>query len=526
VTPVDIGLPPVYTSFRDAQTEAIEFCLESDKRFVALGLPTGSGKTLTAAALAKLLGGRTVVLTSTLGLQDQYVAHLGPCGLVDVRGRANYPCWEGGNCEEGSLADCGDKEGCPYISQTRLWNASEFGSTSYAWWLAAGSRGKGSALPDTLICDEAGLASEWLSKSVDFKFTTKELNEMKVQPRQLPGESFDEWSGLAATLTRNAEMNFQQTRAALSNEHRPGPREKLKREIKRLDEIRDRVQRLAGMDTDNFVITKEEAFRSHDGHLWKFECVWPGRYRERLFRGVERVILMSASLRPKTLSLLGISKAECDFREWPRQFPAINGPVIWVPTTRVNHRMSAEDEQTWLERIDEIIDARSDRKGLIHSVSYARARQIVERSRHRNKMVWNDNQNADSPKAAAVFELFKQRPASSGSVLVSPSFSTGWDFKGDLAEYQIIVKLPQPDTRSKVMQARIERDRGYPDYLCAQELVQACGRVVRGENDRGETIIIDDTWSYFRTKADDSIPRWYKVRREEALPKPLPKLVM
>jgi Rad3-related DNA helicase len=513
MTPTDIGLPDIYREFRPAQTEAIEFVLESDKRFIALGLPTGSGKTLLAAALSRLLGGKTTVLTSTLGLQDQYTRALTPCGLVDMRGRANYACWEGGTCEDGGRAGCGDKAGCPFLCQLRGFNGSDLGSTSYAFWLAMRA---GVTRPETLICDEAGLASEWLSRSLDFQFTERELRDLRVLKKSV-GESRREWAELTPVVQSRALNRYEDAKLAISLLKSPSNLN----ELKRAENLLDRAKKMDGVD-DDWTITKDE--NDYEGVVWKFECIWPGRHRERLFCGIERVILMSGTIRPRTMRLLGIAQGECDFREWPRQFPLKNGPVIWVPTARVTHRMTEDDERLWLARIDEIISARLDRKGLIHSVSYARARQIIEASKYKGRMLWNDNRDANSPRASAVFETFSKKPPSSGAILVSPSFSTGWDFKGELAEYQIIVKLPQADTRSKIMQARIERDSGYPDYVCAQELVQACGRINREEDDRGETIIIDDCWSYFKTKAESSIPRWFKVRREEKVPPPLAKL--
>ena len=41
----------------------------------------------------------------------------------------------------------------------------------------------------------------------------------------------------------------------------------------------------------------------------------------------------------------------------------------------------------------------------------------------------------------------------SGTVLVSPSVSTGYDFPGRECEWQFICKVPFPDGRAKIQQA-------------------------------------------------------------------------
>lgn len=515
-SPHDLGFPEVIDTFRPAQVEAIEHSLTSEKRFTALGAPPGVGKSAIAIALAKLLGGRTVILTATLGLQDQYAMYQ-PMGLRDIRGRGNYACWEGGTCEDGGRLACSDKAGCPYLSAFRAQDAADIVSTSYAYWLAVNEKGQGMRAPDTLILDEAGLAPEWLSRALDYTVTERDMREAGLRFSVPPGDDADVWIELAPRLAAAADAKYQRMKA--QGAPRMGSaRERYARELRRAEWLIERATRMLRLDS-NWVVSREDG--TDEGRIWRFECIWPGKYRERLFRGVQRVVLMSATLRPKTLGLLGIPQVDCDFREWGRQFPAANGPVIWIPTVRLNHRMSSEAQEHWIKRIAEILDHRSDRKGLIHTVSYARAKQINEAVGASRCLVLNGAADPESQTARQAFDRFS---AMNRGALVSPSFSTGWDFAGRAAEYQIIAKLPIPDTRSKVMQARTAKDPSYADYLAAQELVQSCGRVVRSATDRGETLLIDDGWTWFRNKASDHMPRWFTVRKEETLPPPLKKL--
>ncbi len=516
-SPQELGFPEHFDSFRDAQVEAIEHILTTEKRFVGIGAPPGVGKSGIAYAIAKLLGGRTVILTSSLGLQDQY--KIFP-KVADIRGRGQYPCWEGGSCEDGGRMGCGDKSGCPYLGAFKTQNEADIVVSSYAYFLAVHEKGQGIRAPDTLICDECGQADSWLSRALDFYISEKECREAGVRlGTPQPGEDLDGWVGRADRLWSAAKARYAALKAT-AVPRSGGARDRLARDLRKAESFVDRSERLAKLDA-NWVCTREDG--TDDGRQWKFECIWPGKYREKLFRWVPRVILMSATLRPKTLGLLGIGRADCDFREWGRQFPATNGPVIWVPTVRLNHRMSGEDRERWMCRIVEILEKRDDRRGLIHTVSYARAKEIADSTLAlAYPIILNGAADPDSQTARQAFE--RHVGGKVNSVLVSPSFSTGWDFAGTYAEYQIIAKLPIPDTRSKVMQARCEKDKSYADYLAAQELVQACGRVVRSSVDRGETLMIDDGWSWFRNKATDHLPRWFRVRKEETLPPPLPKI--
>src|SRR5215510_8265357 len=107
LTPADIGLDQ-YQEFQAEQLEAIEKAVYGEKRFQGLALPMGAGKSLVAVAVQKLTGMRTVILTSTKGLQDQYARDFKRNGLVDIRGKANYECQADltMSCRDGQRAAC------------------------------------------------------------------------------------------------------------------------------------------------------------------------------------------------------------------------------------------------------------------------------------------------------------------------------------------------------------------------------------------------------------------------------------
>src|SRR5207253_552582 len=65
--------------------------IDSNKRFISLCAPTGFGKSLMYFMAAVLTGKRTVILTSTKGLQDQLLSDFGKISS-DIRGMSNYSC--------------------------------------------------------------------------------------------------------------------------------------------------------------------------------------------------------------------------------------------------------------------------------------------------------------------------------------------------------------------------------------------------------------------------------------------------
>jgi Rad3-related DNA helicase len=87
--------------------------------------------------------------------------------------------------------------------------------------------------------------------------------------------------------------------------------------------------------------------------------------------------------------------------------------------------------------------------------------------------------------------------------------TTGVDFPYDQCRYQIIAKVPFPDTRNKVMAARTKEDPTYAHYIAMQTLVQMSGRGMRAADDACETIIVDDHAKWFIPKWRIFAPRWF-----------------
>jgi ATP-dependent DNA helicase DinG len=182
---------------------------------------------------------------------------------------------------------------------------------------------------------------------------------------------------------------------------------------------------------------------------------------------------------------------------------------------RNDRRMTPGHWELLKSRVDQIIGPRRDRKGLIHSTSFARGLELYDSSKFRDLMVLH----REGEKIADVVEEFRARK--DAAVLVSPSITTGFDFKDDEARYQIMLKVPFPPCITPVMKARQKQDPTYPMFMAATELVQAAGRIVRSEQDWGESFILDAHLGWFMGKYRSFHPWWFleSVKEIVAVPK-------
>jgi Rad3-related DNA helicase len=202
--------------------------------------------------------------------------------------------------------------------------------------------------------------------------------------------------------------------------------------------------------------------------------------------------------------LLGLGPEDYDFLDMPSVFPIENSPKIHVSTIRLNRTTSDKElVNVWVKKIDNIIDSRLDRKGIIHVTSYRYAKMIVEYSRHRNLMFVSTG----ARKNKELVELFKR--AKAPAILVGPAFTTGYDFPDEQCQYQIIGKLPFPNIGDTFLQEKAKHDYFLIPYKVAQTLVQATGRGTRHEKDKCENIIIDDCVVDFVARHRQFFPKWW-----------------
>jgi Rad3-related DNA helicase len=520
ISPPDLGLPPKFTSFRSAQADAIDFILSASEGWIAAHAPTGVGKSLVGVTVAKVLDLRAAYLTSTKALQNQVAVDF---KLGQVKGRANYTCRSYTDCAEGSQRGCSryDTTGCPYSAA--YFKACDSGliPTNYSFWMYVRRSSAGSGLCklggkpiELLICDEAHHIFQELASFMAVRLPESEYDDaLKLLPQskdglmsEPSGSQWRIWAAIRVTAV-NAEMRELKEKFGTAAEARA------KSNYADLERLIMQLKSIQSFDQNWTWEFSDTAPRSVS-----FDPIWPGQYAHLLWSGVPQVLLLSATLCKYTLQLLGLPKNQYAYREFKNGWPPNHALNWYVPTARMTYKSTEEDHRKMALRIDEIIAGRLDRKGIIHTVSYQRMRQIMAASKYRKYMVNNEN-SRDSTKVAAAFKAAK-----APCILVSPSFSTGWDFPFSECEYQILPKVPFPYAESRVMKER-NKDERYRIYCAILEIIQMIGRGRRAEFDRCETFILDNNFPRVMAKGKEFAPQGFQVHRSLGVPKAPAKLM-
>jgi Rad3-related DNA helicase len=141
---------------------------------------------------------------------------------------------------------------------------------------------------------------------------------------------------------------------------------------------------------------------------------------------------------------------------------------------------------------------------VIHPVSYERGKWLYNHSRYNQHMLLHEQDTS----VEDIVANFRQSPA--GTILVSPSVKTGFDFPGDACRYQILIKVPFPDTRNIILKKREEIDKNYSPHVVCQTIEQATGRSTRSPEDWSEVFLVDGQFYWYIPKhREEFMHKWF-----------------
>lgn len=474
-------LPP-NIEFRDDQEAiaALLECLAYDYRTVFVDAPTGIGKSVLALSLAegtprddqKL---PPVILTSNHGLQRQYESY----GVRSITGRRNWPCLvdttrnaETALCTLSSTpSDCSMFHSCPYFVQKKAAIDSNMLVTNYHYALRAWGFSPNTPL---LIGDEAHSAEDTLRSNATLKVPYRSsMRRMVLEHHE------------AVTIAE--DMLTRMNTRYLGNEDLPDEEHAPLRSPKEKARIRARILR-SMMDSN----AEDWATFLYDDYLTfvPVRGFWPR---------VPSAVYMSATLfNPYVTAPPG----PVAYVRLPSPFPVENRRIYMGSRVSITHKSEDYEYQILADEIDHILNNHMGR-GIIHTPSYHLADRIATLSAYRGDMI--AHRSGDRDNAVEEFRNGERR------ILVSPAVSEGVDFPGGECEWQIIAKLPFPDSRDTIMREISARTEGLTETQVARTIVQQAGRGVRSKTDVCPTYILDAGFSkWFYPKNRELFPAWFK----------------
>ena len=502
-----ISIPKKFKLYDEQLDILVEFinAVEAGNTTFVCNFPTGIGKSLLANSMIALLKyfkyipmwKQSVIVTHQKLLQNQYEREF--TYLTDIRGKSNYFCLvEMGSsidtapCSRDKEYKCRAVSQCPYYSRRNFIFEKEAKSilTNYAWYFTySSSLWNYEGALGCQVFDEAHLMEDIL------------IDRYKIDIEEV----------ISNIEAINKVYNFD-----------PQHNFKLLLQVKNVNEISVYLAFLV----ENFKPYKEYLhLKKALGNYLKIEEIYntiqyvlSSKYLEyklcnrKLYVTPLHELITSMNNKSKYSIYLSSTVANeyvhknmvrnCYFMERPSLFEIDRRKIYnFQNLFRLNSEFFEDGKKigNWITVIDWIINQYPDEKGVIFTSSFEMA-SYMKHSKYKDRLLIHDN-SLGSKTLSQLFEIFK---SSKDKILVSPSISTGFDFKGDLSRFQIIAKIPFTDFNSEERQVYGE-DYYYNSTM--NKIIQMTGRSIRDKNDYATTYILDS--SLKRLIERSYPPKWW-----------------
>jgi Rad3-related DNA helicase len=524
-----------YAEFFPGQYEAIEQAIKhfrSGKKFVMAQVPTGVGKSAIAYTIHHVLREldaehRSTFVTVTKSLQDQYVREFDD--IFDLKGKTNYEClkkvgpYNSQGCREALVSERCSRKICPYVQVRDEWcDVAPLKLTNTSFMVEAcdllvmkpENRSKLIVVDechtlDTHLVKHCTLGVEVANLQYTMKIAGQAFTEKLLKFfTQFYGVSVGDVIDSAAEKAKNKVLAARELHIACSSNMsswdeslRSGKGSgSMAAAVEELQQITDKL--------DIFVKARGE---------WIVQETTPSKKivlmpvyahsvaQHGIFRKADQFLLMSATICgfEEYARSLGLDEKDYAIVDIPSPIPKEQRPVYACDLMKVAGDF---DTSMLVKYIDKLIK-REKGNGIIHTVSYKLAQEIIDSSRYSERMLIHRDMKQ-------TMEHLKRGDA----IILSPSMEQGYDFKGDLARWQIIAKHPYDYLGDPWIKLNTSRSSSWYRRRGVLRVVQASGRAVRGVSDWANTYVIDSEFSKVMKENRDLFPDWFResvVRRED-----------
>ncbi|MDI1495577.1 MAG: DNA Helicase [Cenarchaeum symbiont of Oopsacas minuta] len=521
--------------------------LDSGYKKIILSAPTGIGKSLIAVALAQTLQ-TSFIVTNSKHLQDQYV-HDVPF-LIPVKGKSNYACLKtmkrqgmegdqagairiGMTCEKGECMETVVKDGkktqqncmykptikeyeakkftgitCPYYEQKysglilphSIWNYA-----SYLQIMRYNQKNYGHYLnKQVVIFDEAHKLEDQIVDFVGVDLYEGALRECQIKPDEYKLDDVGDIVSILDSMCLHYAAELRRMDET-GSEHDVEKRAHLEARYKSAANSKADIEESRG----NFIVNRPE--RDDDGNFKRVSVkpVAISKYVESFIRSPYQ-FFMSATISKKTFCAnIGINPEEVAIVDVKRSpFKAENRKVEFCNTRWLSYKSGLEDEIAVIQKIDRIMSDNARYKGLVLTSSKNRCYQILNNLSEENskRIIICHSKN---PGGKTQDELLEKHAESKDSVLLSSSLWEGVDLKDDLSRFQIIAKVPYPNSTENWVKKKMKLFPFWYRTIAMTKLLQGIGRSVRNSQDWAKTYMLDSNIEHILLHNKQLVPKAY-----------------
>lgn len=515
-----------WPTLRDKQAKCLDFVrrmLLRDIRDIIISAPTGSGKSAIGTTLGLWAAQPEVHLPGQAGayylctqklLQDQiendipkFPLHLR--NLVSLKSAGAYPCPTYGDCNHGLMQKplCSSARSkppsCAYLVQKQKYRAASVAITNYPYFFTEKTYNEHFTSRKLLIADECHSLETQLLRFAEIVVGPEEIERYTPTLRAVPAcRDLGEFTAWLQTSYLRVLKSYDEALSINLDARRAREKKELELLIGRLLRTLADIQAESG----NWVFWTEgqgenlRALAKPIGVAGYFQGLIDGASHARIYMsaypGSKPVFCRSLGLDPNKTAMLSLGSVFHKERR-PIHITTLGS------MSRANLETTLPSLCRWLSRL---LEAHPDQKGLVHCHSYALGSAIsnfFKGSAHGSRVLFPQH----ASERESVYEF--HRKSSQPSVIISPSFSEGFDFADEAARWQVIAKVPYPCLGDRQVVARKNQDPEWYALKTVMTLVQASGRICRSETDYGITYITDSDFESLWRNYSYLFPAWW-----------------
>ena len=446
-------------------------------------------------------------LTITKTLQDQYASLFKDTTVF--KGKSNYDCALFPEFEVDTApcsyigkqkVECLANKCCTFYNKRDEALTSQFSSLSYSKFLTMEDHTK---RRQYLVLDEASELESELVKEFTFALPHKELRKKGIIFKHSVNkaklfESLFECYGELKNYLDDVKRLINKKKDVYTN------KSNLVREYKKLNKVALGLKTLISTYRESKYIVERDSLET------TFTPLKVDVLSKHIFDHAEKVVLLSATIVgvKSFAKSLGISEDNFDYINIESNFDPKKSPILVYKDTPLNAKNLNSTLPTLVNRIEGLLEQHPNEKGIIHTQSNIITEYIRDfiGDKYSKRMLFRE----PGIKNETILKMHSE--SKEPTVLVSPSMTYGVDLKDDLGRFQVIVKLPYLPWRDKRAEMIRKIDEKWYTYKMLSNLIQACGRTTRGEDDHSVTYIMDSNFLRILDIYSEDIPSYFLKR--------------
>jgi Rad3-related DNA helicase len=259
----------------------------------------------------------------------------------------------------------------------------------------------------------------------------------------------------------------------------------------------------------NFVINEPVADRNGEFRSISIQPLYISSYVNHYFQNPCQIFMSATIDKESFCENLGWPQEDVAFIDSPKSpFKLENRSISFENTVKLNYKSTENERFAAIKRIDEILSAHKNHRGLILTSSKSRCFAIQDNLSPENRQritIWHST----GASKKTIEQALKDHESKSNSVLLSSSLWEGVDLKDDLSRFQIIEKTPYADLTDKRVSIKMKVAPTWYQSLALMKLLQGFGRSVRSDTDWAKTYVIDSAAQELLNRLHSRVPKAY-----------------